>query len=88
MPVYWDLASFVGNLVLFRGIQEPTYKYMLNNAEIVADKKAFELALSARILLSTLSNLDLALAGHGDLVFATRQLELAEPFLYSINPNR
>lgn len=87
MPVYWDLASFVGNLVLFHGIQEPTYKYMLNNAEIVADKKAFELALSARILLSTLSNLDLALAGHGDLAFATRQLELAETFLYHINPN-
>ena len=88
MPVYWDLASYVGNLVLFNGIQEPTYKYMLNNAEIVEDKKEFELALSARTLLSTLSNLDFALAGHGDMAFATRQLELAEPFLYHLNPNR
>lgn len=85
MPIYWDLASFVGNLVLFAGIQEPTYQYIWNNIHNCEDQKAFQLALTARILMSTLSNLDLAHAGHGDLGFATRQLELAEHILDQID---
>lgn len=85
MPYYWDLASYVGNLVLFGGTQEPTFTCMLNHSEIVSDKKAFGFAVSARILMSTLGNLDFALAGHGDMEFATKQLELAEPILQQID---
>jgi hypothetical protein len=80
----WDLASFIANRVLFRGIQLPIYRYILSSEEIVVNQRAFNLVLTARILMSTLSNLDLALAGHGDLAFANRQLEFAEPLIIQI----
>lgn len=85
MPAYWDLASFVGNLALFGGTQEPTFRYILGHIDNGTDLKAFGFAISARILMSTLGNLDFALAGHGDLEFATRQLELAEDFMRQID---
>lgn len=85
MPAYWDMASFVGNLVLFGGIQEPTFKYMLGHIDNGTDLKAFGSAITARILMSTLGNLDFALAGHGDLEFAARQLELAEDVMPQID---
>lgn len=85
MPAYWDMASFVANLVLFKGLQEPTFRYLLDNTHVVTDQRAFGLALVARTLMSTLGNLDLALEGHGDLVFAARQLELAEKFILKIS---
>jgi hypothetical protein len=85
MPAYWDLASYVGNFVLFGGTQEPSFTYMLEHSELVSDQKAFGFAVSARILMSTLGNLDFALAGHGDLEFATKQLELAGPILQQID---
>lgn len=85
MPPYWDLASFVGNRVLFKGFQEPTFRYLMGSTHIVADQKAFGLALGARTLMSTLGNLDLALAGHGDLVFAKKQLALAKEFLVELD---
>jgi hypothetical protein len=81
MPAYWDMASFVGNLALFGGLQEPTFRYMLDQVDIVSDPASFGFAIAARVIMSTLGNLDLALAGNGDLEFATRQLELAEDFL-------
>jgi len=84
MPPYWDLASFVGNPALFGGICDPTLQYMLSHPEIVSDRRAFGFALSARILLSTLGNLALALDGHGDLSFSNRQLELCGDFLLQI----
>lgn len=31
MPAYWDLASFIGNLALFGGIQEPFFQYILSS---------------------------------------------------------
>lgn len=85
MPIYWDIASFVANGLLFKGFQEPTFRYLLDCTNVVNDQTSFALALSARILMSTLGNLDLALEGHGDLVFATRQLEIAEEFLLKID---
>jgi hypothetical protein len=85
MPDYWDLASYVCNLALFGGAQEPTYAYLMSRTEIIKDPRAFALALTARTLVSTLSNLDLALVGDGDLAFAIRQLELAEAFISRIN---
>lgn len=81
MPAYWDLASFVGNLALFNGFQDPTFSYMLNNKKVIADPKAFTFALTARILMSTLGNLDYAFEGYGDLEFAAQQLEVAGDFI-------
>lgn len=85
MPAYWDLASFVGNLALFNGFKEPTFRYMLSNKDIVVNPKAFSFAITARILMSTLGNLDYAIEGFGDLKFATQQLELAEDFINQID---
>ena len=85
MPAYWDLASFVGNLALFNGFKDPTFSYMLSNKEVITDPKAFSFALTARILMSTLGNLDYAYEGYGDLEFATQQLELAGDFISHIN---
>jgi hypothetical protein len=85
MPAYWDLASFVGNLALFGGFQQPVFRYILDQADIAAERKAFGFALTARILMSTLGNLDLALEGHGDLEFANRQIELAEGFIRQVD---
>ena len=85
MPAYWDLASFVGNLALFGGIQEPTFRYILEHIDNGTDLKDFGFAITGRIIMSVLGNLDLALAGHGDLEFANRQLELAEDFLREID---
>jgi hypothetical protein len=87
MPAYWDLASYVGNLVLFGGFQEPTYAYLMSRKEIIANQSSFSFALTARTLAATVSNLDLALAGDGDLAFAFKQLKLAEPFLRRMNPS-
>ncbi|OPH57861.1 hypothetical protein BC351_05060 [Paenibacillus ferrarius] len=85
MPAYWDLASFVGNLALFGGTQEPTFRYIVEHIDNSTDLQAFGFAITARIIMSTLGNLDFALAGHGDLKFATRQLELAGDFIHQID---
>ncbi|MHA0858471.1 phosphotransferase [Paenibacillus sp. CMAA1364] len=85
MPAYWDLASFVGNLALFNGFKEPTFRYILSNKDIVVDPKAFSFAITARILMSTLGNLDYAIEGYGDLKFATQQLELAGDFISQVD---
>jgi hypothetical protein len=78
MPTHWDLASFVGNSVLFGGLQEPTFRFLLEHTEVSSNVESFTFTVSARILMSTLGNLDYALEGHGDLQFASRQLELAD----------
>ncbi|GIP38674.1 hypothetical protein J31TS4_19540 [Paenibacillus sp. J31TS4] len=77
MPAYWDYASYVANLALFGGFEEPTLQYMLHLPDVAADRDAFGFALTARILMATVGNLDDALAGRGDLTFARRQLALA-----------
>ncbi|MFS0839031.1 aminoglycoside phosphotransferase family protein [Paenibacillus sp. 1P03SA] len=85
MPAYWDLASYVSNLALFNGIQEPTFQYIWSRINNQADKQAFGFAVTARILMSTLGNLDFALSGNGDLEFAYKQLGLAKDFINQIN---
>ena len=85
MPIYWDLASFVANIVLFKGFQDPIFRYILNHTDIVINPKAFGFALSARILMSILGNLDLALEGYGDLTFAIRQLNFVEDFFVKVD---
>lgn len=81
MPPYWDMASYTANLALFGGRQEPTYKWMQKYAAERGELADFHWAIKARILISTLGNMDFALRGRGDLIFATRQLELAVDFL-------
>ncbi|KOR90797.1 phosphotransferase [Paenibacillus solani] len=81
MPRYWDLASFVANLALFKGEQEPTLRFMINNPDVVADRDAFGFALTARILMSTLGNFDYAVSGYGDMDFASEQVKLAGEFI-------
>lgn len=85
MPPYWDLVSFVANLALFNGLQEPTFRYMLDHSGIVTNRKDFVFAITARTLMSVIGNLDFALEGYGDLTFATRQLDLVEDFLLQID---
>nr|WP_256123823.1 aminoglycoside phosphotransferase family protein [Paenibacillus chitinolyticus] len=85
MPAYWDLASYVGNLALFNGIQEPTFQYIWSQMNNEAAKQAFGFAVTARILMSTLGNLDFAFSGSGDLEFAYKQLGLAKDFIHQIN---
>lgn len=81
MPRYWDLASFVANLALFKGEQEPTLRFMIKNPDVVADRDAFGFALTARILMSTLGNFDYAVSGYGDMDFASEQVKLAGEFI-------
>lgn len=85
MPKYWDLASFICILALFKGIQEPTLTCVLNKIDSKTDLRLFGLALVARTLTSTLGNLDYALIGHGDMDFAIKELELAEEFIKQVN---
>lgn len=85
MPAYWDLASYVCIPALFRGTQAPTLRYVLDHMDSKTDLKAFGLAIIARTLMSTLGNLDYALAGNGDLEFAIQELELAEKFICQID---
>lgn len=84
MPRYWDLAAFVANLALFKGEQEPTFRFMINRPNIVADREAFGFALTGRILMSTLGNFDYAVSGHGDMDFACSQVELAGDFIHRV----
>jgi len=88
MPAHWDMASFVCNLALFGGIEQPTFRYVLEHIDSESDLAAFGFAVTARTLMSTLGNFDFALEGHGndgDLEVATRQLELAEDFIRQID---
>ena len=56
-------------------------QYVLNHPLVLADRSTFADALTARAIMSTTINLELALNGHGDLAFAMRQLERMGDFL-------
>ena len=84
MPFYWDLASYVCVPALFRGIQSPILKYVLDQIDDQTNLKLFCFTLIVRTLTSSLGNLDYALIGHGDLDFALEELELAEDFIHQI----
>lgn len=85
MPKFWDLASFVGNTALFHGLKHPIVQSMLQQQEVFEDRPSFQFALTSRVTMSTMSNLALALNGHGDLVFAQAQLKLIHDFLWAID---
>ncbi len=84
MPAGWDMASYIANSALFQGFAHPTVGYFLAQATTTLAPNAVRLVLTARLLMSVLGNLDSALAGNGDLEFATRQLALAESYLEQV----
>ncbi|MDQ6419665.1 phosphotransferase [Paenibacillus sp. LHD-117] len=84
MPEYWDLASFVANQALFHGLDEPVIRYMLSRTDVVTDRDKFRFALTARVLMSTLGNIDFATQGYGDMEFAAHQLSRADDFIQHI----
>ena len=69
MPPYWDLASFVANHLLFEGRLHATVQAALAHVPI-ASRGMFQLALEARVVMAPMTNLALALEGHGDRAFA------------------
>ncbi|MBH5320426.1 phosphotransferase [Paenibacillus sp. GSMTC-2017] len=81
MPVYWDKASYVANRALMSRYHEPSFHYMLEKANESDQLEDFQFAITARVLMSTLGNLDYALRGDGDLTYASRQLELVGNFI-------
>ncbi len=85
MPEYWDWASFLANITLFDGLNIPIVQQVIENKEIVKNKNKFFTILKARILMSIIGNLDLALQGLGDLEYAKLQLEKYEKFLKEID---
>jgi hypothetical protein len=81
MPKFWDLASFIGNTALFHGLKHPVVDYVLTREMVARDKASFQFALKARVIMATMTNLETALHGNGDLDFAASQLEHIGDFL-------
>lgn len=84
MPKFWDMASFIGNTVLFHGLKHPVVQSLLPSI-VEQDRSAFQFTLKARVIMAPMTNLVLALNGHGDLDFAEAQLEHAIDFLGILN---
>lgn len=49
MPAYWDLASYVANLALFGGVQEPTFTYVWSRFNDRTEREAFGFAVGYKI---------------------------------------
>ena len=81
MPKFWDLASFIANTALFHGVKHPMVQAVLRQPEVSQDRPSFQFALEARVILSTMTNVALAVNGHGDGDFAHAQLERIHDFL-------
>lgn len=62
----------------------PMVHEIIENVEIIKNKKTFLLILQARILISIIGNLDMALQGLGDIEYATEQLATYEVLLSEI----
>lgn len=84
MPKFWDYASFIGNFVLFHGLRHPVVESVLQSIA-APDQPSFQFALEARVIMAPMTNLALALHGHGDLDFAKEQLHRAVDFLITLN---
>ncbi|PSR21764.1 MAG: hypothetical protein C7B43_21095 [Sulfobacillus benefaciens] len=54
---------------------------VLRQPEVSQDRPSFQFALEARVILSTMTNVALAVNGHGDGDFAHAQLEWIHDFL-------
>lgn len=84
MPKYWDFASFISNSALFHGLVHHVVQYVLTKTIASTDKQSFQFAMQARVIMSTMTNLSLALQGHGDLEFAHAQLDRINDFLLAL----
>ena len=87
MPRYWDLSSMLANIVLFNGLKIPIAKSVLDDTELVSDKQEFFMILKARVLMSIIGNLDMALQGLGDLEYANLQLSKYNDLFMEIDDN-
>lgn len=85
MPKFWDLASFIANTALFHGFTHSMVQAVLRKPEVSQDRPSFQFALEARVIMSTMTNLALALNGHGDWDFARAPLERIHDFLWLID---
>lgn len=79
------VASYIGNTALFHGLKHPVVDHVLTHTMIASDKSSFELALKARVVMATTTNLALALSGNGYLEFAYSQLAHINDFIGIIN---
>lgn len=87
MPKYWDLSSLLANIVLFNGLKISIADSVLNDDELVSDKKEFFMILKARVLMSIIGNLDMALQGLGNLEYANLQLAKFDELFKEIEDN-
>ena len=88
MPKFWDFACLIGNTALFRGLKDSSVETVLAQRAVSQDPSPFRFALKARVIMSTLTNLDLALKGHGDLDFSRQQLARIHDFLNILDPKK
>lgn len=87
MPRFWDLASFVGNAALFYGLKHPLVDHVMKDPFVREYGPAFRFALESRAIMATVTNLSMALEGHGDIDFACRQLTCIFDFLRVLHQN-
>lgn len=85
MPKYWDLASVLANIVLFNGVNIPVAQAILNDKGLISGQQEFLMILKARVLMSIIGNLDMALQGLGDLEYAEWQLGKFEELFKAID---
>lgn len=78
MPKYWDIASMISNVVLFKGLDIPLVQLLLEDKNLIQERNEFFMILKARIVMSIIGNLDMALRNMGDLGFAEMQLKRYE----------
>ncbi|WP_028962486.1 phosphotransferase [Sulfobacillus thermosulfidooxidans] len=88
MPRFWDLATFVANTALLEGIDHPIVVHARQLSDVSNDPETFWWVLRARVVMSLSSNLALALAGHGDRVFAFRQWDRWPQFFQEWTQNQ
>lgn len=88
MPKYWDLASVVSNIVLLKGLETPIVQLILNNNQLISNHQEFFMILKARMLMSIIGNLDMALRNLGDLAYAEWQLNKYEQVFKEIDDIR
>lgn len=85
MPKHWDWVSLIANMVLFKGLDHPTFEQVMNEKIILEERNNFLIVLRARVLMSIIGNLDYALRGLGDLEFAELQLRHYEKLINEID---
>jgi hypothetical protein len=88
MPKFWDIASFIGNKLLIENDIDYLIEFIHQQDGINHDIESFNLALRARIIMSTLMNLSLTLSDAIDKQFSITQLSHLSHCLNSIEQGR